>query len=65
MRYRACAWIFDPSPTVLQNKSSVTIFINCVVFMSPKRTYLPSINALAWSKAEIYRLHCSESLKHD
>ena len=41
--------------------------------MDPRRTYLPSINALACSKAEIqslcieYKLflHCAESLKHD
>ena len=42
--------------------------------MTPRRTYLPSINTLDCSKAEIYRacaskyealLPCAESLKRD
>ena len=41
--------------------------------MTPRRTYLPSINTLAYSKAEIYSmclkyeplLPCTESLKRD
>ena len=41
----------DPSPAFHKNHSSMTMFI--IVFMTPRKTYLYSIDTLACSKAEI------------